>query len=338
MDALLDDRQLTISSAADVANRRAALIQFIWGSDGFPNSRLPSSIERNVPSPVSNLGNLERVDTLHIAMDAGLEGLAHHFIAGQKNGRLVVFHHGHACSFDDNPGLADRDVGMQRTINGLLSYGYSVLAVYMPHMRPGDCRTISHGDMFDIPTTGSPMKFFLESVAVSLNYLKTKSALDGFPAYQDFSMVGLSGGGWTTTVYAAIDPTIKLSFPVAGSIQLYLRSGDSIGDEEQWLSRFYQVAGYPDLYILGSHGLGRKQIQILNRRDDCCFGESQHDPTRTGMTYDEAMRGYESRVQSALHNLGSGFFHLEIDEVAPYHMISQNALVNVILPELNGGR
>jgi len=208
----------------------------------------------------------------------------------------------------------------------------------MPHLRPGDCRTISHGDMFDIPTTGSPMKFFLESVAVSLNYLKTKSALDGFPAYQDFSMVGLSGGGWTTTVYAAIDPTIKLSFPVAGSIPLYLRSGDSIGDEEQWLSRFYQVAGYPDLYILGSHGLGRKQIQILNRRDDCCFGESQHDPTRTGMTYDEAMRGYESRVQSALHNLGSGFFHLEIDEVAPYHMISQNALVNVILPELNGGR
>ena len=31
-------------------------------------------------------------------------------------------------------------------------------------------------------------------------------------------MVGLSGGGWTTTLASAIIPDIKLSIPIAGSI------------------------------------------------------------------------------------------------------------------------
>jgi hypothetical protein len=47
---------------------------------------------------------------------------------------------------------------------------------------------------------GSVMKFFLEPVAVCLRYLKTRAAADEFPAYEDFSMIGLSGGGWTTLV------------------------------------------------------------------------------------------------------------------------------------------
>lgn len=337
---LVDDRNITINSTADVTSRREALVNFIWGAGGFPSGTLPSSVALNVPSPVAALTNLERVDTLNLSMEAGQSGVAHHFIPVRKNNRLVVVHHGHACSFDDSPALSDTGSGMQRTINGLLADGYSVLAVYMPHMRPGDCGTVSHDSMFSLPVSaGSPMKFFLEPVAVSLNYLKTRSAADGFPVYQDFHMVGLSGGGWTTTVYAALDPTIKFSFPVAGAIPLYLRSGGSVGDLEQTLAAFYTIAGYPDLFVLGSYGAGRKQVQILNRLDDCCFGQAQHDAAATGLTYDVAMRNVESRVRVALYNLGAnGFFRLEIDEAAPRHTISWNAVVNQILSELNGGR
>ena len=183
--------------------------------------------------------------------------------------------------------------------------------------------------MFNITTTGSPMKFFLEPVAISLNYLQTH-----YPEYLDFSMIGLSGGGWTTTVYAAIDPRIRLSFPIAGTIPLYLRYGPNIGDTEQYLPSFYEIAGYPDLYILGAYGHSRKQIQILNRHDSCCFGEIQHDATQIGMSFDIAVRDYEAKVKTLLNNLGAGFFLLYIDEVAPNHTISNNSIINVILPML----
>jgi hypothetical protein len=338
--ALINDAQITISSPTDISNKRQALIQFIWGSAGFPINKLPSSVAINIPAPVSNLSNLERVDEIRITMDAGQKGLAHHFIpAERKNNQLVILHHGHACTLNDDPALADVGYGMQRTINALLHDGYSVLGMYMPGFRPDDCS--GHNNIFNIVTTGSPMKFFFEPVVVTLNYLKTKYSTDNFPRYTEFHMAGLSGGGWTTTVYAAIDPTIKFSFPVAGTIPLYLRPCDnvatcvprngSIGDLEQTLDAFYRIAGYPDLYVMGSYGFGRKQVQILNRRDNCCFGEAQHDAMATGMSYVQAMRSYEAKVRQVMFTLGSGTFRLEIDEAAPSHMISHNTIVNVIL-------
>jgi hypothetical protein len=334
---LIDDRAITIRSARDVKARRLALLEYIWGADGFPNRRQPDVVLTNVASPVKHLSHLARVDELRIDMAPGLQGLAYHFIAQDPNSELVVVHHGHACTLDDDPSPADVGYGLQRTINALLREGYGVLGVFMPHMRPGDC-TGGHDAMFQTKTTGSPMKYFLEPTAISLNHLKTRSRASRFPKYRTFHMTGLSGGGWTTTVYAAIDPTIRCSFPVAGTIPLYLRSGGSVGDREQYEPACYGLAGYPDLYILGAHGRGRKQVQILVRRDDCCFGEAQHDPKTSGMKYADAMREYETRVRAALKQIDHGEFVLEIDETAPSHMISHHAIERVLLPELRKAR
>jgi hypothetical protein len=333
---LLDDRQITIHTAAAVAERRQALITYLWGSEGFPSQRLPDVVA-NAGTPVKELEGVERVDELRIDQAPGLQALAYHFIPRQPNGELVILHHGHACTFDDDPSPEDIGFGMQRTIKALLREGYAVLGVFMPHKRPGDC-TGGHDAMFELPTTGNPMKYFLEPTAISLNYLKTRSTSDHFPTYRAFHMVGLSGGGWTTTVYAAIDPTIRCSFPIAGTIPLYLRSRGSVGDREQTDAAFYRLAGYPDLYILGASGKGRRQIQILGRRDNCCFGEAQHDPTTTGMTYAEAMHEYESRVQAAAREIGDASFRLEIDETAPSHMISNHTIQDILLPELRKSR
>jgi hypothetical protein len=219
-------------------------------------------------------------------------------------------------------------------LQALLRDGYGALGIFMPHMRPGDC-TGNHDAMFQSTNvTGSVIKYFLEPTAVSLNYLKTRSRDGRFPNYRSFHMAGLSGGGWTTTVYAAIDPTIQCSFPVAGTIPLCLRKGGSVGDREQFESSFYRIAGYPDLYILGASGRGRKQVQILVRRDDCCFGEAQHDEKESGLPYADAMREYEGRVRHAMNGISPGSFRLEIDETAPSHMISHHAIEKVILPEL----
>src|SRR5262245_233877 len=263
---LIDDRVITIKVGKDVAAKRQQLINFIWGSAGMPTNRLPV-VEKVDISPVGGLKDLERVDTLTVNMELGQKGYGHHFIPKTKNNRLVVLHHGHAPSFDDVKGPTDAGPGLQRTLDALLTDGYSVLAVYMPHivkfktrLDVNDVGSMSHDAMFQTLQVkdGSPMKFFLEPVAVCLHYLRTRAAADGFPVYKEFHMVGLSGGGWTTTVYAAIDPTIRLSFPVAGTIPLYLRSGGSVGDTEQFLPGFYKIAGYPDLYVLGSYGPGRK--------------------------------------------------------------------------------
>jgi hypothetical protein len=334
---LLDDRVITIRSSDDIIAKRRELIKYLWGDQGFPSRRLPDVVRTNVASPVAQLDKLARVDELNLELAPGLQGLAYHFIPQQPNHELVVVHHGHGCTLDDDPVPADAGHGLQRTIRALLGQGYGVLGCFMPHMRPGDC-TGGHDAMFETNTNGSPIRYFLEPTLVSVNYLETQSRSGRFPSYRAFHMVGLSGGGWTTTVCAAIDPRIRCSFSVAGTIPLYLRSGGSVGDREQFEPSFYRIAGYPDLYILGAYGNGRRQTQIVIRADDCCFGKAQHDAASTGMAYDDAMQEFAGRVSGALKSIGPGSFRLAIDETAPSHMISHYVIERIILPELLGIR
>jgi len=334
---LVMDRAITVHSEKQVSEKRRELIRYLWGKEGFPKRRLPDTIVTNVVSPVKNLDHLSRVDELRIEMAPGLQGLAYHFIPEHPNSELVVVHHGHACTLDDDPSPGDVGYGLQRTIQALLREGYGVLGVFMPHMRPGDC-TGHHDAMFQLHPEGSPIKYFLEPTALGLNYLEQRYRSDHFPHYRVFHMSGLSGGGWTTTLYAAIDPRIRYSFPIAGTMPLYLRTGGSVGDREQYESTFYGLAGYPDLYILGGSGRSRKQVQILNRRDDCCFGEKQHDVKVFGIGYTEAVREYETRVSASIKQIGRGSFRVEIDETAPSHMISHHAIADIILAELRSAR
>lgn len=329
-DKLIDDRKITVVTPAEAATKRAELIQFIWGDEGFPFGKLPSDVQLDIETPISNLPDLERVEILTIEMEGGIEGASSFFIPKHKNNRLIVIHQGHVCRLDDGIRSGNKDLGTTRLTNHLLSEGFSVLAVYMPHKTPKDCWDGVHDPMFDsVVNSGSPMKYFLEPTAVSLNYVKSSHH------FEDIVMIGLSGGGWTTTLYAALDPTIQLSIPVAGSLPLYLRNADYVHDREQYLPAFYKIAGYPDLYVLGSYGEGRSQIQILNRNDDCCFGEKQHDIHGLGIAWDQAVRDYEENVQLALRDLRSGSFSVYIDETATGHTISENAILNIILPILD---
>lgn len=315
---LTNDRSLQVTHAT-LQQKREQVIRYIWGQSGLPRTT-PAKIETTA-SPVPNLKNVASVETFTIRMEADQENTTYHFTPKRSNGRLIVLQHGHACTFDD--AQDPRGAGMAHAIDEFLGRGYGVLAAYMPHMRPNDCRTVLHHRMWDLAVSaGSPLKFFLEPVAISLNALQ--------PKYKVIHMAGLSGGGWTTTLYAAVDTRIRTSFPVAGTIPLYLRSSGSIGDKEQYLDEFYRIAGYPDLYFLGS--AGRKQIQILNRKDDCCFGEAQHSVAHTGFEYEAAMRVYEKSVQEALG--AKGRFRVDIDNSAPRHMISPQA-VETMLRELD---
>ena len=135
-------------------------------------------------------------------------------------------------------------------------------------------------------------------------------------------MIGISGGGWTTTLCAAIDTRIQHSYPVAGSLPLFLRSECSRdwGDYEQSLPGFYRIANYPELYMMGSNGIGRKQFQILNQYDACCFG---------GIKY----RIYENILKNRIKEVGNSEYDIYLDSSHKEHKISKQAL-NVVMYDL----
>jgi hypothetical protein len=259
-----------------------------------------------------------------------LKDLAYFFVPVNRNNRLVLFCPGHSCSLKDTDDPSPR---IEATIIALLSAGFDVLSVYMPHISEDTCDLdhckIYNTDLgFENPPATYGLRLFLDPTIVSLNYLLKQCS------YKDVNMVGLSGGGWTTNLIAAVDDRIRLSFSVAGSMPVYYRDGGSVGDIEQFVPQLYRdIAGYPDIYILDGFGEGRKLTQVYNRWDDCCFGEKQHDP---GRNYDADLQSFDKIMQDHLVKLGvKGRYLQVIDEEAPNHQISEHALFQVILPGLN---
>jgi len=332
-----DDREIKIHSPAAVKAKRLEIINVIWGTKDLPD-RSDVIVTPDITSPISPNSAVARVDRIEIPVNAHnpggatpLKDLAYLFVPVKRNNRLVMLNPGHSCKISSQPGS---DYRIEAAIIGLLQSGFDVLAVFMPHVSETGC-DLDHCNVMntDLGESEHPatfgLRFFLEPEIVSLNYLLLKSN------YRDINMVGLSGGGWTTNLIAAIDDRIKFSFSVAGSMPLYYRSDASMGDIEQFIPELYRnIAGYPDLYVLGAFGKGRKQVQILNRKDDCCFGQKQHDTDRN---YDNDLRTFEISVKEKLKALGAdGHYSLVIDETAPCHQISEFALQNIILKELNG--
>ena len=157
--ALVSDREVTIQSESDIKARRKVLVDYIWGKAGFPDKRVPEVIVPGIQSPVDGLDGLKRVDEFRMELEPGHQGLAYHFIPEKPNGELVVVHHGHACSLNDDPSEKDMGYGLQRTIKALVKGGYGVFGVFMPQMRPGDC-TGGHEAIMRQATEGSPLRFF----------------------------------------------------------------------------------------------------------------------------------------------------------------------------------
>ncbi len=77
---------------------------------------------------------------------------------------------------------------------------------------------------------------------------------------------------------------------------------------------------YVDLYILGSAEKGRKEIQIINRYDPCCF-------------YGVGYRTYVGPINEMLHNIDGGQFEVYDDTSIYSHDISPNAL-NLIIKDM----
>ena len=250
--------KISIKNRNDVIEKRNSLIRYIWKDKGFPR-RMPNSIEFNIEdNAYSDLDNLQRIDKIIVNMDYGLNSIIYLFRPTRSNNQLVIYHQGHRGNF----------VLGKYTIKFFLDRGYSVMAFSMPLLGmnnwpesvPKDEKKPHNNLKYLESESFSPIKFFLEPIVVALNYATEKYA------YNSIFMVGISGGGWTTTLYSAIDTRISKSYPVAGTLPLYLRKKENKrGDYEQRSAELYKIANYLELYVMGSYGKGRKQLQILNK-------------------------------------------------------------------------
>ena len=308
---------IQINNENDIIERRKQLINFIWEKEGFPDKDLPV-IEKNIKDQRYDSlfhQNLEKIDKLVISMDYGLKSIAYHFIPKQSKNKLMIYQQGHRGDFI---------IGIE-TINFFLNNGYSVVAFSMPLLgmnnQPlvdlpgfGKIKLTTHEELKFLPD--GAIKYFIEPVIASINYANRFN-------YDAVHMIGISGGGWTTTLCAAIDTRIQHSYPVAGSLPIFLRSECSRdwGDYEQSLPELYRIANYPELYMMGSNGAGRKQFQILNQYDACCFG---------GVKY----RSYEHILKSRIKKVGNSDYDIYLDSSHKEHKISEQAL-NVVMDDLN---
>jgi len=148
-------------------------------------------------------------------------------------------------------------------------------------------------------------------------------------------MIGKSGGGWTAHVVAAVDTRIDLSLPVAGAYPLYARKLTRSGeDAEQNYIPLYKeidtdgdgitdtaagVASWMEIYALGALGTGRRQIQIQNFYDTCCF-------------FGPYFKTYDDFVAGVVDRLGAGRWEHHSDTTHKAHLISDDVREKVILP------
>ncbi len=321
--------QIRISNIVDVAAVRSNMIACIWKGRGWPGTNLPARVETiDTPAWINDLGstNISRVDRIEIVMDYLMKSCVYHIQPARPVNRLILYHHGH------NVPLSGVDAGWRETTRYFLDAGFSVMLFWMPlegentvtaYGVPGYAGPVTFGSHDEMAwvlenADGSFLRFFLEPVVSALNFAGT------FYSYRDINMIGLSGGGWTTHLAAALDERISYSFPTAGSLPLYLLEGPCpfgpTGDAEQtWPAMYQDTASWLDIYILGSYGRGRRQVHVINQADPWCYW---------GIGY----RTYEPFITNTVARLGAGSYGVFLDSSHAEHRISDCALNSVIIP------
>lgn len=307
------DRFIHIKTREDVNQKQRELIQTIWGNPTLPLSLLPRLDQSDVPvKALEKFENLKKVDKYTVSMDYGLSSVIYLFYPRENNEKgVVIYHEGHQGKIT-NGGLVFKN---------LIYYGFTVAALSMPLLGENNQPETDIGELGSLKLQlhdqfkflDYPLRFFMEPVAATVNFFE-KNNPD-----QPIFMMGPGGGGWTTTLYAAIDPRIKKSYPVSGSYPFYLRSGDQFdwGDFEETYPPLLEAADYLDLYVLGAYGEKRNQLQVIARYNECCYG---------GLKY----QTYEEKVKEAVKNLGEGRFDIFVDEENIEETISASAITAIL--------
>ena len=312
------DSLIKINDKSDIDQKRYFLTEFLWDAGTLHRvsykSPLPQVESDISDSRYDNFQNLKRIDRLTVEMKYGINSISYLFIPEKSNGKLILYHQGHGGDF----------ILGKRTIQFFLDQNFTVLALTMPlvgmNNQPivemegfGKIKLISHEQLKLLETDSfNPMRLFFDPIQINLTFLQKEYD------FKQYSMIGISGGGWTTVIYSAIDERISDSFSIAGSVPFYLRVNDrDIGDYEQTNSDLYQNINYLEFYVLSGYGDERKHIQIFNKNDPCCFSGNGYET-------------YEFIIKDKISQLGNGDFQVFVDDTHNEHKISDTALDYIV--------
>jgi hypothetical protein len=312
------DSLIRISTDKDVLEKQTALIQYIWKTENIPSNSDLLFENKITDLKYKNLKNLQNIDKFTVSMEKNVNSISYLFHSKTPNGNLIIYHQGHRGDF----------IHGIDTIQVFLDEGYDVLAFTLPLLG------MNNQPIVDVPNFGkikltthnhlkflesddfSPIVYFLEPITISLNYI------DEHFDYKSYSILGISTGGWTATLYSALDERISNSFSVAGSYPIYLRNDPkNFGDYEQTVPELYALSNYLELYIMSAYGENRTHIQFFNKNDPCCFSGN-------------AFISYEEHIKNKIFELENGNFQIYLDETHNKHKIS-NYVIDIILEELN---
>ena len=296
-----------------ILQKREELIDFIWKGEGLP-THLPDSIEYGITDKnFSELKNLEKIDRIEIEMKHGVNSIAYLMHPSkQLHSDLIIYHVGHGQYLYHG----------EKQIRFFLDRGYAVLVFSMPvagynneptvMIEGEEIKIVGHNGFKLLDSEKfSAISYFVEPITVSLNYL------DKEYDYTNYHMIGISGGGWTTVIYPAIDQRISYSYSVAGSMPLEQRTDPrDLGHYEQLLPDLYQITNYIDLYTLASVGEDRKFMQIFLQKDNCCYAAHRIDFS------------YQEEVENNIENFGSGNFRIGVVPES-IHNISGGTLIYI---------
>ncbi|RZD48630.1 MAG: hypothetical protein CXT78_00995 [Thaumarchaeota archaeon] len=301
---------IDISSVDELKIKRSQLIYYLWNQNDLPQE-FPTNIQQNIDvSLFSDLKNLKQIDLIEHKMEFGINSISYMFHPEDSNNKIVFYHQGHGGDF----------IKGKNTIEFFLNNGYTVQAFSMLLLgineKPivetefGPIILNSHDHLKYLESEKFvPLKLFFEPLVVSLNYL------DSHFNFDEYYMVGISGGAWTAMYYSAIDERISQTYPVAGPYPLFIRSNyNQIGDYETEHPQLLEIVNELEAYLMGSFGKDRKFVQIYNKFDSCCWDG-------------EYYKIFESTIKEKVSEFGSGYYDVIIDDTHHQHIISDHALI-----------
>ncbi len=348
--------QIRFSTPQQADAKRSQLVNWIFNGN-LPTGTMPS-VTKNVAYPTSDLNGVSQSLVASVdRIDANVGGTDFHaksYLLHPTNtahaNKLLIVHQGHSTN--------TMDWSVRDSINAALQAGYTVNVMTMPLKGWNNDTTLTvdgvpynltmddHNSVFTVlknhGNDGLKFRLFVEPIVQNVNYWKSLSGAAGV------AMTGISGGGWSTHMAAAIDPRINLSVPVAGSAPLYSRNLNGatfIGDApEQYYTPLFGesinssdmsgggVATWQEIYALGGYGTGRKEVMVTNLYDDCCFNGTFAD-------------AFKNVVANKVSELGAGQWQYYADPhtasitnsdgYQSTHYISSDVMQNYVLANMN---